>query len=99
MICQYGSSSWAVVRDNGIYTINKQFGFHEHDDGNKTYRPLLPLPDAEMDDDVASISALPDRGGMWLALVTLDGIIYRAYTNKAFGGKWSEWAVDGENPK
>jgi len=98
MIDVFGSSSFVAylemtqgVPDDGIYSFNRQYGIHTHDDGNATYQLVAHLPSGVTPAEVAGLAYNANSG--ILALLTNTGV-YRMHTTP--GGPHGDWKADGE---
>jgi hypothetical protein len=101
MIDVFGSGSFVAmltvnmgVPEDAIYSFNRQYGIHEHDDGNTTYQLVALLPQGIMKHECLGLAYNADSSV--LALLTMTGA-FRCNTAPGVDPvSDTEWAADGE---
>jgi hypothetical protein len=103
MIDVFGSGSFVafltssintLIPEDAIYSFNRQYGIHRHDDGNTTFQLVAQLPFGVMRHELLGLSY--NEGSTVLALVTLRGVFRCETAPGADYVKENEWSADGE---
>ena len=79
-----------LIEVDGVYSFNRQYGLHVHDDGNATFQLICELPDGIFPHDVQGV-AYNSAAGV-IALLTDLGV----YRTNYEAGELADWHADGE---